>query len=88
MEIRQSLNATAVISEGGRLVIPSDMRKAMGIEPGNEVVLFLDENGELRVMTRKRAIEWAQEALRKYVPAGVSLVDELIKDREEEAANE
>lgn len=77
----------STIGEGGRLVIPAAVRKAMGIEPGDEVSLTL-EDAELRIISTRKAIERAQALVRKYVPEGVSLVDELIRERREEASRE
>ena len=37
---------------------------------------------------RDRDIERAQRIVRRYAPVGVSLVDELIRERREEAARE
>lgn len=72
------------ISEGGRLVIPATYRKRLGIKPGDHVFLVLDE-GELRVLTPHRAIQRAQALVRRYVPRGKRLSDELIRDRRQEA---
>ncbi|MBM3934632.1 MAG: AbrB/MazE/SpoVT family DNA-binding domain-containing protein [SAR202 cluster bacterium] len=76
------------VSDGGRIVIPSDIRKAMGIVPGTEVILLLQEDGELRVMARERAIRWTQDMVKKYDRGAGSPVDELIKEREAESARE
>lgn len=75
------------INENGRVVIPAAFRKELGIKPGDEVILRLDD-GELRITTMKRRIERAQRRARKYIKPGVSLVDELIADRREEAKRE
>ncbi|MGH2355402.1 MAG: AbrB/MazE/SpoVT family DNA-binding domain-containing protein [Chloroflexota bacterium] len=72
---------------GGRIVIPAEYRKAMGIEPGDPVTIYLDEDG-LRVLTTEQAVRRAQQIVRRYVPEGVSLVDELIAERRAEAARE
>ena len=64
----------------GRIVIPASFRRALGINPGDEVVLRM-EDGELRISTMKARIERAQRLVRRHVPRGVSLVDELIADR-------
>ena len=80
-EIRTRLN------ENGRLVIPASFRKALGINPGDEVVLRLEDD-ELRITTLKHRIARAQRLVRKYVKPGVSLVDELIAERREEARKE
>ena len=69
------------------VVIPASFRKALGINPGDEVILSLEED-ELRITTMKRRIERAQRHVRKYVKPGVSLVDELIAERREAAKRE
>jgi AbrB family looped-hinge helix DNA binding protein len=71
----------------GRVVIPASFRRALGVRAGDEVVLRLEDN-ELRITTLKRRIERAQRLVREHVRAGVSLVDDLIADRREEAKNE
>jgi AbrB family looped-hinge helix DNA binding protein len=73
------------IREGGRLVIPSAYRKALGLKPGDEVLLSL-EDGEIRVVSTRQAVARAQTLVRHYIPKGRKLSEELIKDRREEAA--
>lgn len=75
------------IAKGGRLIVPAKLRKALRIEPGDEVVLRL-ENGTLRLIPLHQAVNLAQEAVRKYVPEGTSLVDELIQARRAESKHE
>jgi len=70
----------AKIAEGGRIVIPAEYRQALGLRVGDEVILRL-EDGEVRIFTPRQAIKRAQELVRKYIPQGSSLVDELIADR-------
>jgi bifunctional DNA-binding transcriptional regulator/antitoxin component of YhaV-PrlF toxin-antitoxin module len=74
----------AKLDEGGRLVIPADYRKALGVDVGDELVLVLEE-GSLRVSTPREAIRRAQAVVRSYVPAGKRLSDELIKERRRES---
>ena len=57
----------------------------MGLKPGDEVILAL-EDGEVRLLTPRRAIERAQALVRRYVPEGRSLVEELLRERREEAS--
>jgi len=71
------------IREGGRLVIPSVYRKALGLKPGDEVLLSL-EDGELRVISTRQAIARAQTLVRHYVPEDRRLSEELIQERREE----
>jgi AbrB family looped-hinge helix DNA binding protein len=74
-----------IISEGGRIVIPAAYRKALGVKPGDEVQLVL-EDGEIRMVSQHQAIVRAQNMLRRYVPNGRNLSGELIKERREEAS--
>ena len=73
------------IGEGGRLVIPAGYRKALGLKPGDDVVLFLEED-EIRIVTACQAIQRAQALVRRYVPKERKLSEELIRERREEAA--
>jgi len=66
------------------LVIPDAYRKALGLKPGDEVLLVL-EDGETRVISTRQAIARAQVLLRRYIPEGRILSEELIKERREEA---
>ena len=75
------------IGEGGRVVIPSEFRKALGVETGDQVVLVLEE-GAVRMVTPKEAIRRAQALVRQYVPEGRNLSDELIAERRREAQRE
>jgi len=75
------------VTQGGRVVIPADMRRKLGIEIGSEVNLTLDGNS-VRILTQKESIRRAQALFRKLVPEDVSLADELIAERRREAANE
>jgi AbrB family looped-hinge helix DNA binding protein len=75
------------VNENGRIVIPASLRKALGINVGDEVILRIEDN-ELRITTLKRRIERAQESVRRYVKPGESLVDELIAERREAAKRE
>jgi bifunctional DNA-binding transcriptional regulator/antitoxin component of YhaV-PrlF toxin-antitoxin module len=75
------------LGEGGRLVIPADYRRAMGVEAGDDLVLIFEENS-VRVLTPREGVRRAQALVRRYVPEGVSLSDELIEDRQKESESE
>ncbi|HMT07956.1 MAG TPA: AbrB/MazE/SpoVT family DNA-binding domain-containing protein [Pyrinomonadaceae bacterium] len=75
------------VTQGGRIVIPADMRKQLGIEIGEDVRVSVDD-GSLVIRSQKEGIRKAQEMFRRLVPTGTSIVDELIADRRKEAANE
>jgi len=72
------------LGEGGRLVIPSEYRKALGVDTGDELVLILEEGG-LRITTPREGIRRAQALVRSYIPEGRRLSDELIEERRRES---
>jgi bifunctional DNA-binding transcriptional regulator/antitoxin component of YhaV-PrlF toxin-antitoxin module len=69
------------------VVIPSRYRRAAGLKEGDEVILALDETG-LRILTPRQAIKQAQDLVRKYIPAGDRLADELLSERRRDANRE
>lgn len=75
------------IGPGGRVVIPAAYRKALEVDEGDYIVMQMDGD-ELRVVNDEKEFERARAVLAKYVPEGVSLVDELIAERRREAAAE
>jgi len=78
----------AKVEGGGRIVIPADFRRCLGIKSGDTILLMLEEPDTLRIRTYEGAIRRVQELVSRHVPAEVSLVDELIKERRAEAARE
>ncbi len=81
------LDAMTKLGEGGRIVVPSAFRKALGIRTGDDLIMVL-ENDELRIMSPRRAIERARAIVRQYIPDGVQLSESLLEDRRREAERE
>ena len=75
------------ITKGGRLIVPARLRKELQIEVGDEVILRL-ENGSIRLIPLRQAVELAQKMVRQYVPKNTSLVEDLIQARRSEADRE
>jgi bifunctional DNA-binding transcriptional regulator/antitoxin component of YhaV-PrlF toxin-antitoxin module len=73
--------------ENGFVELPDVMRTALGIKDGDPVILTLEEDG-IRLVSLPVAIKRAQAMVRRYVPEGVNLVDELIAERRAEARRE
>ncbi len=77
----------ATIHEGGRIVVPADLLRELGLKDGDTVVLEVVE-GVLRVRSRDAVIAEIQARVRGFVPEGVSVVDELIAAQRAEAASD
>lgn len=69
----------AQVMPDGRLVVPAEIRKRLGLKPGGEVKV---------TKTFEEALRPAQDTVAQYVEPGTSLVDELIADRGAEAQRE
>ncbi len=81
------LEARTLITEGGRIVIPSLIRKELNLNVGEEVIIKV-ESGELHISTLKQAIKNAQASVRRYNKHNVSLKDVLIAERRLESNHE
>ena len=75
------------LGKGGRVVIPAEYRKRLGIKPGDEIIVSF-KDGAIKITTIREAVRRAQEIVRRFVPEGRMLSDELIRERREEAARE
>jgi AbrB family looped-hinge helix DNA binding protein len=87
MEVIVELQLRTKLGEKGRLVIPAEIREALGMKPGDTINLRVEDH-ELRITTRRERIRRAQERIRKFVPDGISLADELSAERREAAKHE
>jgi bifunctional DNA-binding transcriptional regulator/antitoxin component of YhaV-PrlF toxin-antitoxin module len=79
---------TLHIDNQGRVMLPAWWRRKEGVAPSTELCVAVTEEGALVVETREQGLRRARVLLRKYIPEGVNLSDELIADRRAEAARE
>jgi len=79
---------TLHIDNQGRVMLPAWWRKKEGVERSTELCVAVTEEGALVVETREQGLRRARALLRKYIPEGVNLSDELIAERRAEAARE
>ena len=76
------------MSEGGRVVVPADVRKALGVAEG-ETLLGELRDGAFVLTTRRAQLAAARRVFQQYFPPGSpSLADELIAERRAAAADE
>jgi hypothetical protein len=75
------------VKSDGSLPLPPELVELLEATPGHRVFVEVNDY-RVTVMSAKAALEEARALVRKYIPAGVSLSDELIADRRAEAARE
>jgi AbrB family looped-hinge helix DNA binding protein len=81
-----SASATVAVGPQGRLVIPSEIRRQLGIAPGDVLVAIVEDQ---RLLLEKG--DAVLQRLRQrfaHIPAGVSLADEMIAERRAESRRE
>lgn len=79
----------AKVSGSGRLSIPADLRRAVGLEHGGDVVVELDGR-DIRIRTVAEAVAQAQALSRRLLgdrAAGAS-VDDFLAQRRRDAERE
>jgi antitoxin PrlF len=81
-----SMDATLVLGQQGRLVIPAEVRAALGLVPGDRLHLHLA--GPRLVLERQQDAVAELRQLGKGLPQSRSLVDELLAERQLAAASE
>ncbi len=75
------------ISETGKLNLPAQLRRQLGLERGGPVLVRLVD-GELRIRTVQEAMRRLQQDARRIFGAGADSVDRFLADRREEAGRE
>ena len=65
---------------GGRIQVPADVRRELGLADGDAVTMRVS-GGALQIRPVKGALARVQARIRRFVPQGVSLADELIAER-------
>lgn len=87
--VTSSSHATGVvvrIGDRGRLVLPSDVRRAAGLEVGDELFVTLEDDG-LRLTSRRQAALAGRGMFAGLAP-GRDLVGELLAERRDAARRE
>jgi AbrB family looped-hinge helix DNA binding protein len=77
------MTETVILGESGRIVLPAAIRKELGLKPGERLTV-VSELGEIRILSRKMALESIRAEVLKHTRPGASLAGELIRDRREE----
>lgn len=75
------------IKAGGRITIPAQVRQECGFEIGDKLLVEFDNNS-IRLTSIEAAVKEVQEMLKPFIPKGVSVVDELLEERQCESEKE
>jgi AbrB family looped-hinge helix DNA binding protein len=87
MESRFRQSTRIRVDAAGRIVIPAELRAKFGIESGQDLILSEKPDG-IQVQTFRQVLADAQDFFAPYAVPGQSIVDELIRERREEARRE
>jgi AbrB family looped-hinge helix DNA binding protein len=80
-------NVKSRLNANGRIVIPSEIRKRMGLNPGDDVLMTLDD-GVLKIESQLARIQRIQEEFKPFTRNGLPASDVLVAERREEAVQE
>jgi AbrB family looped-hinge helix DNA binding protein len=72
----------------GRLVLPSKLRQKLRLKDGDRLLLTVEADGTTRLVSARDVVERTAGCWKHLVPPGVSVVDELIRERREDARRE
>ncbi len=78
----------AKVIAGGKIVIPADLRRELGIKDGDMVVIDRDAQGGMVLRTHAQVVREVQDIFRPFRDAHGSIVDDLLAGRREEQHRE
>ena len=79
---------TTRLEKSGRILIPAAVRRHLGLSEGSQVLVRVEDSGTFQVTSRSQVLAKVRQEIRKYIPAGQDLAEELIRDRRAEVARE
>ncbi|MBM3557253.1 MAG: AbrB/MazE/SpoVT family DNA-binding domain-containing protein [Alphaproteobacteria bacterium] len=77
----------AKLGAQGRVVIPASVRAAVGLKPGDEILISVEDEG-VRIATVLANLRRAQAIARPFRPKRGSAVDQFLASRRREALAE
>jgi hypothetical protein len=74
-----------LVGSDGSVMLPAGILAGAGYRPGDALFVSAFGEGEVRLLSSRAALRRAQELVRRFVPANISLVDDLLRERRREA---
>ena len=81
------LRMTVEVTEDGEMMLPAEIRSALGLTGAGRVILAQDEDGT-RITTRDQIVKRVQALAAPYLRGAGSMADELIAECRAEVARE
>lgn len=81
------IESKALINDTGRILIPVNIRKALNLNIGDELLLKVEED-EIHIIPLSKAVHQAQRLIREYNQGGVKLTNMLFELRKEDQKND
>lgn len=78
----------AKVISGGKIVIPAELRRKLGIMSGDRLIFEESDDGQVVLKTYRQIVREVQQEFQRVLPAGISLVDDLLQQRRREAEQE
>ncbi|CCI20239.1 MAG: AbrB/MazE/SpoVT family DNA-binding domain-containing protein [Microcystis sp. M54BS1] len=75
------------IEPEGRLTLPQEIQQILNLESGDRLILTLEDNGTLQLVSLKNQVKKLRGLLKNKSPDR-NLVDELIQERRQEYLSE
>lgn len=83
---KSQISQTALLDKSGRVLIPAEYRRQLGLKPGDELLVRI-QDGEIHLSTFTQMITQAQAMVAKYTEQR-NLSQELLTERKEAATRE
>jgi AbrB family looped-hinge helix DNA binding protein len=81
-------HTVVVVGDRGRMVLPSAVRRELGLTAGTRLLVDVEPDGSLKLQPFRAAAERTRGLLRELTPYEGSAVDDLLAERRAEAARE
>ena len=85
--MKPGLRTTLRVADGGRIVIPAEVRQRLGMDIGDDLVMTVEDD-HATLTSAKAARRRARQRVRRYVAPDASLSKELMAERKKEAGRE